>query len=489
MILPKQSLAVSLIAVFLICSPTIAESSSPTAAETRSAIKADLKDAERLSENKIEVAVESGIVTLIGTVVSLQDRQIASSIAKRTRGVEAVQNRILVERSARSDSEIQSDVQKVLLINQSVEHPPITTEVSGGTVGLLGKVDSLAQKRIAEFAAAGVRGVSEVDNQITVRMSRDRSDEELRAEISALIVQSVYFDNANIDVQVEDHVAKLSGAVGSVTAKERLEQVAEIWGVAAVDVSGVEVDPDKLDDSLRKQRYADVSDESITDAIRRSFEADPYLFSRATGIEIVVDQAKVELSGTVDRSFIRTRAGQLVHGVVGVRRIANQLEVEYPEEKPSDETIIEETQQALARSGHLDRREIRVHCDRAHVSLYGLVDSELEKRVAHSIADGVAGVVHVNNSLAVEAEPSGKSDQQIEKDLNRKLKYALLDRSDQIDVVVEDGVAILRGHVDTWLQWQTAMDLAVEAGAHHPHNMIRVRYHPPHSGMRYFIPQ
>ncbi|MEO9933892.1 BON domain-containing protein [Rhodopirellula bahusiensis] len=55
-----------------------------------------------------------------------------------------------------------------------MEKPPIKTEVSGGTVALLGKVDSLAQKRIAEFAAAGVRGVSEVDNQITVRMSSDR---------------------------------------------------------------------------------------------------------------------------------------------------------------------------------------------------------------------------------------------------------------------------------------------------------------------------
>lgn len=112
MILPKQSLAASLIAVFLICSPTIAESSSPTAAEIRSAIKADLKDAGRLSENKIEVAVESGIITLIGTVVSLQDRQIASSIAKRTRGVEAVQNRILVERSARSDSKFNPTCRK-----------------------------------------------------------------------------------------------------------------------------------------------------------------------------------------------------------------------------------------------------------------------------------------------------------------------------------------------------------------------------------------
>ncbi|MEO9594546.1 MAG: BON domain-containing protein, partial [Rhodopirellula bahusiensis] len=76
--------------------------------------------------------------------------------------------------------------------------------------------------------------------------------------------------------------------------------------------------------------------------------------------------------------------------------------------------------------------------------------STIRSRFAcRAIADGVAGVVHVSNSLAVEAEPSGKTDEQITKDLNRKLKYTLLDRSDQIDVTVEDGVAILRGHVDT----------------------------------------
>lgn len=110
MIFPKQSLVVSLIATFLICSPSFADSSSPSADDVRSAIEADLEDAERLSQNEIDVAMDSGIVTLTGTVLSLQDRQIAASIAKRTRGVVAVQNRILVERSSRSDSEIQSDV-------------------------------------------------------------------------------------------------------------------------------------------------------------------------------------------------------------------------------------------------------------------------------------------------------------------------------------------------------------------------------------------
>lgn len=489
MIATQHVFAAPLFAVLLLCSISLAESPSSSATDLRSAIKADLEDAERLRQTEIDVAVDSNIVTLTGTVPSLQDSQIAAAVAKRTRGVAAVQNRLFVERSSRSDSEIQADVEKVLQINQSVQHPPIATAVSGGTVSLLGKVDSLAQKRIAEFAAAGVRGVSEVDNQITVRMSIDRSDEELREEIIALIAQSVYFDNAEIDVQVNEHVAKLSGAVGSVAAKDRLEQVAEIWGIAAVDVSGVEVNPDKLDDSLRKQRYADVSDQTIADAIRRSFEADPYLFSRVEDIDVVVDQARVQLTGTVDRSFIRTRAGQLVRNIVGVRRIKNDLEVEYLDEQPSDTTIIEETQQALMRSGYLDRREVRVHCDRAHVSLFGFVDSQLEKRVAHAIADGVPGVVHVNNSLAIATEPSGKSDQQIKEDLNRKLKYTLLDRSSQIEVSVEDGVAILRGEVDTWLQWQTAMDMAIEAGAHHPHNMIKVRYHPHHSGEQYFIPQ
>ena len=137
----------------------------------------------------------------------------------------------------------------------------------------------------------------------------------------------------------------------------------------------------------------------------------------------------------------------------------------YSEQPPSDIEIVRETQEAIRRSPYLERRDVRVHCQRAHVSLYGIVESETEKQVAGWLASGVTGVVHVNNSLAVEKKWKEKSDEKIKEALERKLKYALFDTSNQIDVTVENGVAILRGEVDTWRQWQAVLDLTLEAGA------------------------
>lgn len=457
--------------------------------EISAAIQADIQDASRIAGGETVVSSKAGLVTLSGTATSLLDKQMAAAIAKRTRGVGAVLNQLIVFVSDRSDDDIRNDVAKVLRINDSVDQPRIAVDVSRGEVSMTGKVDSLAEKRIAELAASGVSGVIAVNNQITVGLSRDRTDEEIAEEIRGLIVHSVYLDDASLQVNVKNQVAKLSGAVPSAEAKDRAEQAAEIWGISAVDVSGVAVDPDRLDESQRRQRYADVTDEKIEKALDRSFRADPIIFSRVDSIESSVNGGAVTLTGRVNRLRTKSRAERLASDIVGVQRVINEVEVEYVDKEVTDMDIIHDTQGAIRRNALLDRHDIRVHCQRAHVSLYGIVDSELEKRVAQWIADGVTGVVHVNNSLAIEPEWKEKSDAAIKSDLQRKLKYALFDKSNNIDVTVENGTVILRGEVPTWRQWQLVMDLAIEAGARHPHNLLNVRFHPPHGASRVFVPR
>ena len=101
----------------------------------------------------------------------------------------------------------------------------------------------------------------------------------------------------------------------------------------------------------------------------------------------------------------------------------------------------------------------------AHVSLYGLVDTQFEKYHAEWSARCQQGVVHVNNYLAVRKQWVPKSDAAIQADLNDKLAYTFVDPNNQVTAKIEDGVAILRGTVDTWYMWQTAMDQAIAAGA------------------------
>ncbi len=473
-----------------VCSAQAESDSAPTDPnEISLAIRLDFDDAERLAAESLKVEATEGLVTLSGEVACLQDKHLASRIAKRTRGVEAVLNQILVRVSKRPDDAVREDVLKVLHANDGVDKPQIAVDVSHGEVAMTGKVDSLAEKRIAEYAASGVRGVTKVTNQLTVSLLTQRGDRELRDEINALIVQSVYLDDADIRVDVQDQVVKLTGTVASADVKDRLEVVAEVRGVREVDVTDVKVDPDTADGSRRKARFADVTDAKIGEAIRRAFEADPVVFSQADAIVASVDSGSVTLTGTVSRLRIKDKAERLAMDVIGTQRVIDEIRVKPTRQSPSDREIVVETQGAIGRSPYLERRDLRIHCQRAHVSLYGIVESEMEKQVAGWLASGVTGVVHVNNSLTVERAWKEKSDEQIQSDLERKLKFTLFDTSNQIDVTVANGVAILSGEVDTWRQWQTALNLSLEAGARHPHNMIDVRYHPPHGASRLYVPQ
>lgn len=477
--------------LFLSCAPTPCTHAQGlpqnSQSELTNAIQADIRDAVRIADADVRVQVRNGIATLSGTVNSLMDRRRAVSIAKRTRGIAAVADQIIVKKSDRKDSEILADVQKVLRINDSVEQQRITSQVKNSVVSLLGAVDSLAEKRIAEMAAGGVRGVVDVESQITIRPNADRTDREMRDEIAGLLVHSIYLDDVMLDVRVKDATASLSGVVGSLQQRDHAQQLAEVRGVLNVDGSGISIDASKLDPTERKRRFASVSDDKIAAAAKQLLASDPIVVHSSEGIEANVKRGVVTLSGTTNSLVAKKKAERLASDVIGTRRVVNELEVQRAAEQISDVDIIRDVQEAIRRSPYIERREVRVHSQRAHVSLYGIVESELEKQIAGWLADNVPGVVHVSNRLAVEKEWTKKPDEQIKNDLERKLKFTLLETGSDINVAVENGVAILRGEVDSWRQWQAAMELALEAGAKHSHNLLNVRYHPPHGGSRIYI--
>ena len=160
---------------------------------------------------------------------------------------------------------------------------------------------------------------------------------------------------------------------------------------------------------------------------------------------------------------------------------------------PTDEEIADFTREALKRDAYVDRHNIIVQCRNAHVSLYGLVDTEFEKEHAEWTTSCQNSVVHVNDYLAVRKVWAPKSDAAIEADLKDKLGYGFVDPNNQVSATVEDGVAILSGTVDTWSMWQAAMEMALEAGARRPHNMIQVRYAIPSASRfdetHYYVPE
>ena len=110
-----KSMLPMLVALSLFTPPPIhgQDSSVPSKlsdSDISAAIQADIQDASRIAGGEIEVSSKAGLVTLSGTATSLLDKQMAAAIAKRTRGVEAVLNQLIVVVSDRRDDDIRGDV-------------------------------------------------------------------------------------------------------------------------------------------------------------------------------------------------------------------------------------------------------------------------------------------------------------------------------------------------------------------------------------------
>lgn len=453
------------------------------------AVENELLSSDAVDAHRIDAEAEQGIVTLSGKVDNLLAKQYATEAAQHVKGVMAVIDQIVVVPGDRKDKEIAQDILTAYARADVAETFELRVEVKYGTSTISGTVDSYAEKSLAEQVAAGIDGVTEIQNEIEVEYKTDRADAEIRAEVQGLINSAVELDDAEIAVSVKDGNVILNGQVGSAFAKSKAEQKAWVAGVESVDARGVQVDFDLYDGTRRRQRLLEVTDEKIVDTVKLALRQDPRVFSYIDTIEVESNDGSVTMTGIVGRLRTKEAAEKIARSTIGVWRVKNHLKVRWSDEEPTTHEIIDDVQQALRRDPYVSRHAIRVHCRNAHVSLYGLVDSEFEKKAAAWIASGQKGVVHVNNNLAVAKRWQPKSDAEIKADIEEKLKFTFFDKSNNIDVTVENGVAVLRGEVDTWYAWQTAMNIAIKAGARRPHNLIKVRYHPRHGGSRIYIPR
>jgi osmotically-inducible protein OsmY len=131
---------------------------------------------------KMDVDTQLGKVTLNGAAENGAAKELAGRIALNTRGVESVDNRLVVEAStpkpaseqadadsgndtsqAIADSWITTKVKSTFMYSSNVESNEISASTESGVVTLSGTVDSGAERELAIELAQNVRGVKSVD--------------------------------------------------------------------------------------------------------------------------------------------------------------------------------------------------------------------------------------------------------------------------------------------------------------------------------------
>lgn len=463
------------------------------------AIEDELLFDQAVPYTRIDIETDAGVVTLSGSVESLQAKDRAGTLAETVKGVRAVVNRIEVQPTdARSDAAVRSDVESALLADPATESYEIDTTVDDGTVFLSGTVDSWQEKELASTVAKGVRGVKAVRNNITIEYETKRPDAEIEPEVEKALRWDTLVDHALIDVKVSGGKVTLSGTVGSSAEKSRAITDAWVAGVKNVDASRLKVARWARDKDLRKDKYVVKSDQAIETAVNDALLYDP----RVLGFNVTAEAAGgiVTLRGTVDNLKAKRAAAKDARNVVGVLGVRNRIKVRM-DEAPTDAEIADEIRDALARDPYVEGFEITVSVIDGVAHLYGVVDTYFEKGQADDLASRTAGVIGVNNHLVVEDteeplayepyadeyypydydwydyEPNYTflADARIAEEIRDEMWWSPFVDSDDVTVSVDDGVATLTGRVDSYSELNAATENAYEGGATWVDNDLELR--------------
>jgi len=453
-----------------------------------------------LLHSQVAAKTSHGIVTLSGTADHLIVNERAVQIAQTMRGVRGVVNTIKLEIPAMPDEEIQKNVLFALRYDAATGDYKIQPSTKDGVVTLSGTVNHYCEMQLAEFVVKSVKGVRELQDNLTIESKEDRPDAEILAEVKSIIGNDVWLDLGFIATTVKNGVVTLTGAVGSVAQRERASRVVLTAGVKSVNAEGLQIEPWAKSDGQRSETEPSRDDEQILQAVRDSLMSDPRV--HAFNPNVTVTDAIVTLAGMVDNLKALRAAGQDAMNTTGVWRVMNLLKVR--QAKPmADDVLSKNVSSALSLNPVVDRYEIGADAKSGIVTLTGTVNTFFEKAEAEDIASRANGVVDVKNLVSVsnplavhyDTDPSSLGghqhfqlnrfttgsmlpylgDREVKYDLENAYYWSPWVTRGDITVEVVNGLVTLSGEADSWFAYHQATELAYQSGANQVFNKLTVR--------------
>jgi osmotically-inducible protein OsmY len=220
-----------------------------------------------------------------------------------------------------------------------------------------------------------------------------RYDQQIQQAVSQKMHGAKQLQNVNSSV--EDGIVTLTGTVGvyqdKLDAAKKIKKVANIAGVRNdIAVTGTNVPDDQLQQKLTK---------------KLAYDRVGYSDNTFNYLAINIKDGVVTLTGDAVYDVPMDSAMDIVARTPGVKDVVNDVKV-LPVSMFDDSLRIR-TARAIYRDSVLGRygsdpvHPIRIVVDNGHVTLYGSVESSMDKNIAGVRASGVSGAFSVDNKLVV----------------------------------------------------------------------------------------
>jgi osmotically-inducible protein OsmY len=217
-----------------------------------------------------------------------------------------------------------------------------------------------------------------------------KTNTQLQQDVLQELKYEPSVDASDIGVTAKDGIVSLTGNV-----KNYAEKYAAVH--AAERVAGVRAVADEMKVDLPSTHVR--NDQDIAKAASNALEWDVWVPNKQ--IKVEVDDGWITLEGEVDYKYQQTAAENAVRNLIGVKGVANLINLKKPSVKYFEvKTTIEN---ALQRAAELDAQRIQVEVDGDKVVLRGDVRSWAERGEAERAAWSAPGVGRVEDDLVVAA--------------------------------------------------------------------------------------
>ena len=196
-----------------------------------------------LQGDDIKIESKDGAVTLTGIVSEESHKSLAQETVAGLPGVKSVDNRLEVKGApptANSDAWLRDKVKTTLLFHRSVSAGTTEVDVKDGIVTLRGDAASQAQKELTTEYARDVEGVKDVNNEMTVAKSPEKTrtvgekidDASITAQVKMTLLYHRSTSALNTKVETKHGVVTLYGKASNAAEMDLATKLAN-------DVNGV----------------------------------------------------------------------------------------------------------------------------------------------------------------------------------------------------------------------------------------------------------
>jgi len=229
---------------------------------------------------------------------------------------------------------------------------------------------------------------------MTALAATGRYDQQIQQAVSMKVHDSKQLQN--VKSSVDDGIVTLTGTVNlyqdKLDAAKKVKKLSNVSGVRnQIVVAGETVSDAQIQQKLAK---------------KLAYDRVGYRDNAFNYLAVGVQNGVVTLSGETINDVARDSALATIQRMEGVKDVINNVKI-LPVSN-FDDTIRIRTARAIYRDSVLGRYAsdpvdpIRIVVDNGHVTLYGTVQSQMDKTIAGMRANSVFGAFSVENKLAVD---------------------------------------------------------------------------------------